>query len=90
MIFYLTDNLMLSNLFCFAHLQMQRCYKIMQIDQKMQKMPSEYTCSQLFFCTSVHSNKITASSDNYFGVLIDRFGLLRISVVMLFCVPDLP
>ncbi len=29
--------------------------------KKRQKIPSEYTCSQLFFCVSVQSNKITAS-----------------------------
>ncbi len=53
----------------------------MQIDLKMQKMPSDYTCSQLFFCTSVRSNKITASAtadfflrrniDFFFDAIID-------------------
>ncbi len=44
----------------FAHLQVQRCNKTMQAEKKMQKMPSEYTCSRLFFCIFVWAKNITA------------------------------
>jgi hypothetical protein len=37
----------------FAHLQVQRCNKIAQIHEKIQKMSSKCTCSQEFFANSI-------------------------------------
>jgi hypothetical protein len=53
----------------------------MQIDQKMQKMPSDYTCSHLFFCTSVRSNKITASRINI-QTMTGAAGVLLLKMVI--------
>jgi hypothetical protein len=62
--------------------------------QETKKWTDEQTDSQQICKWSVPENQIccllVCSSVNFFGVLIDRFGFLRISVVVPFCVPDLP